>query len=104
MGIETHTAVTFEVENMTLKDARTVRDELREHGLHSIVPLGHGPDKYFARIFAVHNVTHDFHSGAQARKYLADRLRRLRKAAMERQRARRPRSPIEVLIDRACGL
>lgn len=36
---------------MKLADAKRVRDEARSRSYHSIVPLGRGPDGYFARIY-----------------------------------------------------
>ena len=90
---------------MTLTDARKLRDEIRAAGLHCIVPLGHGPDGYFARIFTDTGPV-DFPGLAPWRLWKSERAKRVRES--ERRPARlehgRPRSPLELMIDRACGL
>lgn len=87
---------------MNLIDAKALRDVIRaETSCHCIVPLGHGPDGYFARIFAAplrgKPVAVDFYSIDAAKAYFTYR-------DVEKQQASRPRSPIEIAIDRACGL
>lgn len=89
---------------MTLKDAKALRDEIRGYGYHCIVPLGHGPDGYTPRISS-----RSFNTREEFRKYHAMRLRerRLAQREYERQLSRlrsRPRSPIEMMVDKACGL
>lgn len=90
---------------MVLAEARKLRDEIRAAGLHSIVPLGHGPDSYFARIFTDSGSV-DFSGRAPWRLWKAERAKRLRDSerAAAKLDLRRPRSPIEMMIDRACGL
>lgn len=96
---------------MTLKDARALRDEITKgDGLHSVVPLGRGPDGYFARIWGAKGQT-DFHS---RREWLAYRKGvRARRAAVLKDAEYfrdhgftlpKPRSPLDLMIDRACGL
>jgi hypothetical protein len=80
---------------MTLKQARALRDTIRDRGIHCTVPLGNGPAGYFARIWGI-NGQRDFRSLAEWREYDRERL--------SRKLASRPRSPIELMIDRACGL
>ena len=94
---------------MKLADARCLRDKIREHaGYHCVVPLGYGPDGYFARIFSSGGngmlVPVNFHARAEYRAHYAMRLREGR--AVSRMFAKPPkrRSPIEIMVDRACGL
>lgn len=86
---------------MTLKEARALRDTIRATGIWSVTPTGHGPDGYFARIWGV-NGQQDFRSPGEWAAYVRERdeRRRREQAALRRP----PRSPIEILIDRACGL
>lgn len=87
---------------MKLRDARALQHEIQCRGYHCIVPLGFGPACYFARIFGV-KAAIDFHSVASFRKHHAKHLRE-RRRIMRTPFPARPRSPIEVLVDRACGL
>lgn len=90
---------------MTLKEARELRDMIRKADVHCVVPLGHGPDGYFARIIRDGKPL-DFHSFEQADEYMtarAERIRESNRAAM-RLTMPRPRSPLEAMIDKACGL
>jgi len=57
---------------MTLKEARQVRDELRTAGIHSVVPLGYGPDGYFVRIYLGFNEVRKFMILDDARKYIRE--------------------------------
>lgn len=90
---------------MLLQDAKKLRDEIRRVGLHCIVPLKHGPDRYFARIFTVDGPV-DFRD----RKGWLGYRKGYEKRKREGERAARlltlppPRSPLELMIDRACGL
>lgn len=90
---------------MTLKDAKALRDYIRSKGYHCIVPLGHGPAAYAPEISGPRS----FQTRAAFRAHHAMRLRERRQAlrAYLALVARRPalnRSPIEMMIDRACGL
>ena len=90
---------------MSLLEARKLRDEIQRAGYHSIVPLGHGPEGYFARIFGKASI--DFYSRHAFRKHHAMRLRERKKMFRDYeqiQRIRPARSPIEIMIDQACGL
>lgn len=93
---------------MTLADAKALRDMIRAAGLACTVPLGHGPTGYFARIWSAREGNPgqpvDFRSEGEwlAWKRRADEEDR--KAELRRQLLSRPRSPLDVLIDRACGL
>lgn len=92
---------------MRLDDARTLKRFIKSKGYHCIIPLGYGPDRYFARIFGTGGKWIDFTDAAAFRKHHAMRLRQGRTAQRELQRLstrRRPRSGLEILIDRACGL
>ncbi len=94
---------------MTLKDAKALRDKIRGDGHHSIVPLGYGPGMYFATIYtmltpmgrAANELR--FYSEAAHRSYteMAVRVRERRLRMIEPPRRR---SPIEMMIDKACGL
>ena len=91
---------------MTLAEAKKLRDEIRVY-CFCTVPLGYGPSDYFARIFSSRGVQSgaravDFHSREAwlAWKKQADAQDKLKR----RCRCPRPRSPIEAMIDRACGL
>lgn len=100
---------------MILAAAKLVRDEARRYGYHSIVPLGHGPDGYFARIYSAKIeigadssvttalTTIDFRSRAEFRAHHAMRLRQ-RRALLASGRAVKRRSPIEMMVDRAYGI
>jgi hypothetical protein len=93
---------------MNLKQAKLLRDEITETtGAYCTVPLGYGPDGYFARIFR----RLDTGGGVQPVDFgsreiwLIDfseqqRKKAERMAAIER---RLRRSPIEILIDQSCG-
>lgn len=87
---------------MTLAEARALRDEIREHGLHCVVPLGYGPVGYSARIYSGRGggpaMPVDFSSRSAWRAWKDERERR------EQLRLSRPRSPIEAMIDQACGI
>lgn len=97
---------------MKHKDARTLATYIREAiGCACTVPNGHGPDGYFARIWT--SRTDDGTSQRQAPERPKDFYSRADfeawRAACERERGRqerrsRPRSPIDILIDRACGV
>ena len=92
---------------MKLADAKALRDEIRAAGLHCIVPLGHGPDRYFARIFGPRAKPTDFHTREAWHAFEEERGRQRRELVDQFNRfevPRRPRSPIEIMIDRACGL
>jgi hypothetical protein len=82
---------------MTLQAARALRDEILADGTHCVVPLGHGPDGYWAQIVTTVG-DGIFHSDEQWQEYRKEREAR-------RFRIMHPaRSPIEMLIDKACGL
>ena len=94
---------------MLLKDAKALRNEIRAEGPHCTVPLGQGPSGYFARIFhgfsdGVWKHT-DFRSRGEWLNYRRGmRLRHAESLRLAEARAARTRTPIEVMIDRACGL
>ena len=95
---------------MTLKDAKAFRDEIiAKTGVNCTVPLGFGPDGYFPRSILSAG-PHDWTSRAEFRKWAADHFRARRRAIraynqmMLRGRLRKARSPIEMMVDRACGL
>lgn len=84
---------------MTLKDAKTLRDEIKATGLHCIVPLGYKPRNYFARIFLTAGGTVDFYDREQWTAYRDWQERQRNKRQMPR-----PRSVIDALVDEACGV
>jgi hypothetical protein len=86
---------------MTLQEAKALRDEIREH-YHCIVPLGFGPGGYVARIFGLEGAI-DFHTRFQYRAWHVRRLRERRAQLREWAMPQKRRSPIEIMIDRACG-
>lgn len=59
-----------------------------------MVPLGHGPDGYYAVIVTDRPL--EFHSEQEANEW--------RMEWVKRQIKKKPRSGLEILIDRACGL
>lgn len=83
-----------------------------EYGACCTVPYGYGPNRYFARIYSSIGPSGKFQSGvsqaidfesleefevyrAFAENYKAQKEQEIRK--------HRPRSPIEIMIDKACG-
>ncbi len=96
---------------MTLKNARALRDYIHAKGsVNCSVPLGFGPDGYFATS-RLRTGPHQWQSKQEFRnwqaKYLRDRRKALRdyeQMMRQQQRRRSPRSPIEMMVDRACGL
>lgn len=100
---------------MTFKDARALRDLIRETGIHCTVPTGYAPDGYFARIVTTigsptgAGLPKDLRDHADWEAWEAYRASMSAMEERERKRARlgtmpRPRSPLDVLIDRACGI
>jgi hypothetical protein len=96
---------------MTLKEARALRDYIHsKNSINCTVPLGHGPDGYFPRSDMGAAGPRDWKSKQEFRDWHAQYLRRQRKimreyhAMLARQSMRRARSPIELMVDRACGL
>lgn len=81
---------------MTYKEAKLLRDRIRMEGPHCVVPTGHGPCGYFARIFPCEGPPRDFRAWTEYMQYKA-----IRDA---KRQIRRPRSPIEAMIDAACGV
>lgn len=95
---------------MTLKEARELRDYIHtKNSINCTVPLGFGPDGYFP-MSCMGTGQRFWKSKAEFRKWAADDLRKRRKIMkaydeMMLRRAVRPaRNPIELMIDRACGL
>jgi hypothetical protein len=103
---------------MTFAEAKKLRDFIRSYGPWCTVPTGYKPDRYFARILrwdeaAKKMLPVDFHDWLAARKDMAEMLCRERAT---RARCREfkdrewfrlnhpPRSPLDAMIDRACGL
>jgi hypothetical protein len=82
---------------MNLQSARQLRDEIKLTGICCVVPLGRGPASYFARIWSVVYSEScqpvDFYSREDWLKYVSS------KPAISK-----PRSPLEAMIDRACGI
>lgn len=99
---------------MTLKDAREVQRFVTVRtSYYCVVPLGYKPDRYFVKIGSLDGKGRQFASMAEARKYVAEYLWKRRAAEkdrprfeawLERLRNPRPRSPLGIMIDRACGL
>jgi hypothetical protein len=97
---------------MTLVNAKKLRDEIRAKGYHCVVPLGFTPRRYFCVIFhakAGKLVPMYFRSRASFRKHHAQALRNSRRIMrfyheMQRRTQWETRSPLEFMIDRACGL
>lgn len=88
---------------MTLKDARSLQKQIHVWGYACTVPLGWGPDGYWCQISS-----RRFYSEVEARAHHAMRLRERRKAMREYEAMLRPRrdtrSPIERMVDAACGV
>lgn len=93
---------------MNLKEARALRDEIRDgEGLHCTVPLGQPKDGYFARIWSCRNLFDQSGAGAvdfTSRDEWLAWLEMKHEYDRERERANRPKSPLDILIERACGL
>lgn len=100
---------------MTLIQAKALRDEITaKTGAYCTVPLGYKPDRYFCRIFRSEWSATGGPSGPahpidfqNRQEWLIDfedqqRRKRERDEYFARQR-RRALSPIEMLIDQACG-
>lgn len=92
---------------MTLKDARQLRDYIHsKDSINCTVPLGHGPCGYFPQSI-LSTGPRDWTSRQDFRDWLATRIRERR--VIQRQydavmrRPQRARSPIEMMIDKACG-
>lgn len=95
---------------MTLKDARAFRDYIHSKcSVNCTVPLGFGPDGYFP-MSILRTGPHYWKSHSEFRQWLAKDIRERRRhvRAYEQMEARRrirtARNPIELMIDRACGL
>lgn len=93
---------------MTLQDAKALRTTIKASGYHCIVPLGHGPRRYFARIFGHGTQVIDFRSVAAFKRFdVKAQLERKRIVQFYREHVARPlpaRSGMEIMIDRACGV
>lgn len=93
---------------MTLKDARGLRDYIHsKNSVNCTVPLGFGPDGYFATSI-LHTGARQWQSRKDFRVWLAQHIRECRRIHREYERVmrapQRRRSPIDLMIDRACGL
>lgn len=94
---------------MTLKEAKELRDYIiATNGVNCTVPLGHGPDGYFPRSI-LRAGPHDWTSRQEFRNWHAKHLRERRRIhrdydAMMQRSVRRARSPLDLMIDRACGI
>lgn len=89
---------------MTMTEARELRDEIRDLGLWSTVPTGYGPNRYFAQLG---------NSTGIVRLENRDQWEEYRRGMEEREKERQkilhsllnpPRSLIDAMIDKACGL
>lgn len=95
---------------MTLKDARQLRDYVGSKcTVNCTVPLGFGPDGYFA-VTVLRTGPHKWQSRAEFRTWLAGNIRERREITrrydemIRRKNMPKARNPIELMIDRACGL
>ena len=79
---------------MTPKEARALRDEIKAEGLHCVIPRG----GQLPRIFAAKPI--DF---ATRKEWIEYRDAR-RKREMIRERLLSRRSPLDKMIDEACGI
>ena len=86
---------------MNLKDARELRDKIKESGVHCVVPLGFGPDGYWTEIMTTDRGQVIFWSEADWKNY--ERYRDA-VAAIAWKRMHGRRSPLEMMIDQACGV
>lgn len=85
---------------MKLKNARELRDVIRADGTYCTVPNGHGPDRYFV------SITTSIY-GNPAREIRLVTIKEYERYKMDRFKLKlksRPRSPIEYMVDKACGL
>lgn len=92
---------------MTYKQAKKLRDLIRADGIHCIIPVGQVGKGHVARIFTKGG-PRDFRSVRGYRTYctIRDGERALVEQWIQQQEGflRQPRSPIEAMIDKACGL
>lgn len=93
---------------MTLKDARALKAYIHsKYSINCTVPLGQGPDGYFPTSLLKDGPC-EWKSRRQFRTWLAQRRREDRRRQREYEavlrRGRDSRSPIERMIDEACGL
>lgn len=89
---------------MTLKDARVLQAFIQRSGYHCTVPLGRGPDGYQPRIFGARDECTEFATVVDFRRHHAMRLRQRRAVARAARRPQRDRrSPLDRMIDEACG-
>lgn len=85
---------------MNLKDARILCNKIREWGAHCVVPTGFGPDGYWAEIQTSDFGQVTFFSESDWSKYKSYREAA---AAMAWKRQNGRLSPLEMMIDKACG-
>lgn len=86
---------------MKLKQARRLRDFLRKHGIKCTVPLGYADDGYFVQ-WCQYGTQMRFYSVEEYNAHVMEQHRRLQEFA-DRNVPRDTRSPIERMIDQACG-
>lgn len=94
---------------MTLADARALRDAIRNKiGLRCSVPTGYPPDRYFVRVVLPTKERRDFYSRSEWRQYAHDcnveQTRILDDFCRKHGISLKARSPLDILIDRTCGL
>jgi hypothetical protein len=95
---------------MTLKDAREFRDYIQSKcSLNCTVPLGFGPADYLPTS-VMRDGPRRWQSKAEFRTWLAQYIRERRnihrryEQMVSAQATRRARSPLDIMIDQACGL
>lgn len=81
---------------MRLADARKLRDRIRARGIDCTVPLGYGPDGYWCQIHTTDHGTVTFFEERDFDSYMEHRQ-------TMRSRSTRHLSPIDRMIDAACG-
>lgn len=93
---------------MTLTEARKFCDLVRVRKVKCIVPLGHGPDKYFVRVLPNWDYpVFELDSADMAQAFVDEDIRQESLNVERTRQALRqlgPRSPLALMIDRACGL
>ncbi len=92
---------------MTLTKARRLRDFIRGQDVHAVVPLGHGPDGYFVRITTSQGPLR-LDSPSEWNAYCQRERDKITKFCEDhgvgQRRLERPRSPLDAMIDAACGV
>ncbi len=90
---------------MTYQEARRLRDLIRADGAHAVIPRGYRPHNYVIRTF-VRGQPFDLETADEVTAYLEESAKHRKaseKAALQLTLPK-PRTALDAMIDRACGL